>query len=74
MTDAINMAIQLINGVGFPIAACIFMAIFILKDKKAHANSYKQNMEQTALLYTQLKEAVENNTKMIEKLIERMGE
>lgn len=73
MTDIVNTVVQLINGVGFPIAACVFMAIFIMKYTKQVSISRKADGEQTKMLYAQLKEAVDNNTKMVEKLIDKLG-
>lgn len=37
----INMFIQIVNGVGFPIAACIAMGIFIVWDKKQNLKKKK---------------------------------
>ena len=42
----INMFIQIVNGVGFPIAACIAMGIFIVWDKKT---KFKEKEEYTKL-------------------------
>lgn len=53
--------ITIINGVGFPIFVCIAMAAFIVWDRK-------QRKESEEYTLNTLKEAVDNNTRIIEKL------
>lgn len=61
--EIVNTITQLVNGVGFPIAACIAMAWFIVWNKKQSAENKKYN-------FTVLNEAIANNTKVVEKLAE----
>lgn len=56
--DAIT---QLISSVGFPIVCCILLWYQSFKDQERHAK-----------LYDDLKTAVDNNTEVITKLIERI--
>lgn len=35
----VNTFIQIVNGIGFPIAACIAMGVFIVWDKKQGMNT-----------------------------------
>ena len=59
--DAVQTIIQIINGCGFPIAACIGMAWFIVWNKKQAQENKKYN-------YENLKEAIDNNTKVMQEL------
>lgn len=68
----INSFIQIVNGVGFPIAACIAMAIFIVWDKKTRRESRKEQNEIQNAMYQKLSDTVEANTSMVEKLIEKI--
>lgn len=60
----VNDAITLINGVGFPIFACIAMGIYIVWDRKL------KNQERTEnnTVIEQLVETVNANTIAIEEL------
>lgn len=69
----VNTIIQLINGVGFPIAACAAMGAFIVWDKKQRAaTSMTLRREQSDIL-NKLTETVENNTLVLQKLVDKMG-
>lgn len=63
--DYVNAFIQIVNGVGFPIAACIGMAFFIVWDRKTRA---KENNA----LYSMLKTSIDNNTTTLQKLVDKM--
>lgn len=63
--DFVNVFIQIVNGVGFPIAACVGMAFFIVWDRKTRA---KENNA----LYSMLKTSIDNNTTTLQKLVEKM--
>lgn len=60
--------ITLINGVGFPIFACIAMGAFIVWDMKQRSVEKKQRKESEDYTLNTLKKAVDNNTRIIEKL------
>ena len=59
--DVVQTIIQIINGCGFPIAACIGMAWFIVWNKKQAQENKKYN-------YENLKEAIDNNTRVMQEL------
>lgn len=59
--DVVQTIIQIINGCGFPIAACVGMAWFIVWNKKQVQENKKYN-------YENLKEAIDNNTKVMQEL------
>ena len=68
-----NVIITMIGSLGFPIVACIGMAYFFAKvndnyrtDIKEMNNSHKEEMDK-------MTEAINNNTLVIQKLIDRFG-
>lgn len=63
---------QLISSVGFPIAACFAMGWFIVWDKKCRREEAKERDKSQSEMLTQLKETVEKNTEMVEKLINQL--
>ena len=65
---------QLINGVGFPIFACLAMGAFIVWDRKTNRKMREENNTKQDALYNSLKDSVDNNTRTIEKLMEKIDE
>lgn len=68
-----NLIIAAIGSLGFPIVACIGMAYFFAKvnynyrtDIKEMNNNHKEEMDK-------MTEAINNNTLVIQKLIDRFG-
>lgn len=59
--DVVQTIIQIINGCGFPIAACVGMAWFIVWNRKQAQENKKYN-------YENLREAIDNNTKVMKEL------
>ena len=70
----VSAIIQLINGVGFPIFACIAMGAFIVWDRKTNRKMREENSTKQDALYNSLKDSVDNNTRTIEKLMEKIDE
>ena len=70
----VSTIIQLINGVGFPIFACIAMGAFIFWDRKTNRKMREENNTKQDALYNSLKDSVDNNTRTIEKLMEKIDE
>lgn len=70
----VSTIIQLINGVGFPIFACIAMGTFIVWDRKTNRKMREENNTKQDALYNSLKDSVDNNTRTIEKLMEKIDE
>lgn len=69
----INQFIQLVNGVGFPIATTIGLACFIVWDKKQRVQSREQYNEMQTALFHNLETSIENNTKAINQLLIKLG-
>lgn len=70
----VSTIIQLINGVGFPIFACVAMGAFIVWDRKTNRKMREENNTKQDALYNSLKDSVDNNTRTIEKLMEKIDE
>ncbi len=69
----VNTIIQIINGVGFPIAACIAMGAFIVWDKVSRQKSRKEDIEKQDELLSKLTSTVDNNTKVIQQIADKLG-
>lgn len=68
----VNTFIQLVNGIGFPIAACIAMAIFIIWDKKNRREDKKEIYDKYEQSFDALRVSIENNTKIVQTLIDNI--
>lgn len=66
----VDSVIQLINGVGFPIAACIAMGAYVMFSKKAEIKRTEDADDKTEKTLGEVKAAVENNTTVIKMLID----
>lgn len=66
----VDTVIQLINGVGFPIAACIAMGAYVMFSKKAEIKRTEDADEKTEKTLGEVKAAIENNTTVIKMLVD----
>lgn len=66
----LDTVIQLINGVGFPIAACIAMGAYVMYTKKAEIKRTEDADKKTEKTLGEVKAAVENNTTVIKMLVD----
>lgn len=64
--------IQLISSLGFPIVACIFVAIYTTKQSDNYRADIKELQKDHKDEITQLRTALENNTLVIQKLIDKL--
>lgn len=64
----VDTLIQLINGVGFPIAACVAMGAYVMFSKKAEIKRAENADANTGKTLGEVKAAVENNTTVIKLL------
>lgn len=69
----VNTIIQIINGVGFPIAVCIAMGAFIVWDKVSRQKIRKEDIEKQDELLSKLTNTVDNNTKVIQQIADKLG-
>lgn len=67
---SMDAIIQLINGVGFPIAACIAMGAYVMYTKKAEIKRTEDAGKKTEQTLGEVKAAVENNTTVIKMLVD----
>lgn len=67
---SMDAIIQLINGVGFPIAACIAMGAYVMYTKKAEIKRKEDADQKTEKALGEVKAAVENNTTVIKLLVD----
>lgn len=67
---SMDAIIQLINGVGFPIAACIAMGAYVMYTKKAEIKRTEDADEKTEKTLNEVKAAIENNTTVIKMLVD----
>ncbi|MCM1439814.1 MAG: hypothetical protein NC131_11535 [Roseburia sp.] len=68
----VNMIIQLVNGVGFPIAACVALFWNSIQERKYNTEQRELDRKQHEDETEKVRTAVENNTVVITKLLERM--
>lgn len=68
----VNTFIQIVNGIGFPIAACIGLAVFIVWDKKTRREDNKEFQAHQEQLYKEMRDSLDNNTKAINNLVSRL--
>lgn len=66
----VDTVIQLINGVGFPIAACIAMGAYVMFSKKAEIKRTENSDATTEKTLGEVKSAIENNTTVIKMLVD----
>ena len=68
-----NVIITMIGSLGFPIVACIFIAIFFSKTQ----DNYRADMKDMQAMHKQetdkMTEAINNNTRALERLIIKIG-
>lgn len=68
----VNAIMAAIGSLGFPIVACCAMAYFFAKVNDNYRNDIKELQRGHKEEMTALTEAINNNTLVIQRLIERM--
>ena len=67
-----NMIITMIGSLGFPIVACIFIALFFNKTQE----NYRQDIKEMQATHKQetdkMTEALNNNTLALQRLVDKM--
>lgn len=68
--------IQLVSSLGFPIIACVYMAVYVKEQTKANREDVKelnaQHSKEMNSFKDEIKEALNNNTIALTKLCERL--
>ena len=69
-----NNIITMIGSLGFPIVACLGVAWFFAKVNENYRNDIKEMNRQHKEEMDKMTDAINNNTVVIQKLIDRMEE
>lgn len=69
-----NTLITMIGSLGFPIVACVGMAYFFAKANDNYRLDMKEASERHKNEIDKMSEAINNNTKALELLIQKMGD
>ena len=68
--------VQLISSLGFPIIACIYMALYVKEQTKSNREDVKelnsQHSKEMSVFKDEIKEALNNNTIALTKLCEKL--
>lgn len=68
--------IQLVSSLGFPIFACIYMAVYVREQTKANREDVKelnaQHSKEMNAFKDEIKEALNNNTIALTKLCDKL--
>ena len=67
-----NVIITMVGSLGFPIVACIGMAWFFAKANDNYRLDLKESAERHKIEIDKMSEAINNNTKALELLIQKM--
>ena len=67
-----NTIVTLIGSLGFPIVACIGMAYFFAKANDNYRNDIKESNQLHKQEMDAMTEAINNNTLVLSKLIDRL--
>ena len=62
-----NTIVTLVGSLGFPICACIGLGWFVTSELRSMRSDHKEEM-------AKMTEAVNNNTIVIQKLVDKMGD
>ena len=62
-----NTIVTLVGSLGFPICACIGLGLFVTSELRSMRSDHKEEM-------AKMTEAVNNNTMVIQKLVDKMGD
>lgn len=68
--------VQIISTLGFPIVACVYMALYVKEQTKQNREDVKelnlQHSEEMSSFKDEIKEALNNNTIALTKLCEKL--
>ena len=66
-----NVIITMIGSLGFPIVACIFIAIFFSKTQDNYRNDIKEMQAAHKAETDKMTEAINNNNLLLQRLLDR---
>ena len=68
----VNAIVTLVGSLGFPIVACIFVAIYCSKTQDSYRADIKEMNNTHKAEMDKMTEAINNNTMVIQKLIDKL--
>ena len=66
-----NVLITMIGSLGFPIVACVFIAIFFSKTQDNYRNDIKEMQATHKAETDKMTEAINNNNLLLQRLLDR---
>lgn len=69
-----NEIFTAISSVGFPIVACVGMGYFFTKLNETYRQDIKELQKEYQQVVKDTTEAINNNTNMVQRLIDKLGE
>lgn len=69
-----NTIITMVGSLGFPIVACIFMAIFFNKVNENYRADIKELSSNHKEEMSKVTEAIANNNTLLERILDRLDE
>lgn len=66
-----NVIITMIGSLGFPIVACIFIAVFFSKTQDNYRNDIKEMQATHKAETDKMTEAINNNNLLLQRLLDR---
>ena len=69
-----SQIVQIVSTLGFPIAMCLLFFWYITKRDEQHSTEIKAIQEQHRDETAKMTEAINNNTLVIQRLIDKMGD
>ena len=69
-----NTIITMVGSLGFPIVACIFMAIFFNKVNENYRSDIKELSSNHKEEMAKVTEAIANNNTLLERILDRLDE
>ena len=67
-----NIIITMIGSLGFPIVACIFIAIFFSKTQDNYRADIKEMQTQHKAETDKMTEAINNNNLLLQRILDRL--
>lgn len=66
-----NVIITMVGSLGFPIVACIFVALFFSKTQDNYRNDIKEMQASHKIETDKMTEAINNNNLLLQRLLDR---
>lgn len=67
-----NTIMAMVGSLGFPICACVFMGVYVRSNNENFRNDVKEMSMNHKTEMDKISEAINNNTLVIQKLIDKL--